>query len=492
MKYFLIILACLWQTSVFAQKGELQVASETFAIQPVKGMRAAHTRADVNVDEVYTDIKTNVLMMKDGEKELLFVTSALSLQYRKVIVSAVQEFLPLDESAIVTASSHNHTVPLLIFGEEPNDKKSADYLSWKIGKEFFDGLRKALQNIGKNLKPVDVYYGKAEENRISYNRRGVYPNGKTFFMREEDRQMAGEGYRGLIDPDVSVVVFKNTKTGKPEAALMMFACHPVVAYNPEKQFVHGQFPQIAAEMLSKELGDIPVGFLQGCSGDINAKYMLTGTIEQANEAGKMLGETAVIAARNLTCSKRSGLDWAVETAHIPYDDLPSEASLKRSLQEIDDFIERGNAGDENTLNCIGMNFPKALTPPYRAILVQGVRNWYVWALQQHAEKMLYTLPEYVAMPIVIARFGDAGFVGMPYEPFVKTGLKIKSLTNLPMVLPGGYTNGSMGYIPDETATKDLEYMSGYYRYVGSIPPYKAPAGDAAANVAIEVLNKYAK
>lgn len=485
----------VFQASAFSQESNLYVSSRTFSIDAVKGMRAAHTRAGVNVDDVFTDMKTNLLFMKDGDKELLFVTSALGIEYgdyRKVIVAVVQEHLRLDEQSIVTASSHNHCAPLLLFNEEPTDKKSAEHKSWLVGKEFQARLRDAVKTLRKELTAVNVFYGRAEENRISYNRRGVDAKGKTYFMREEDRQIVGEGYRGLIDPEVSVVVFKSIRDQHAVAAFLMFGCHPVVAYNPEKQFVHGQFPQLASEVLSKELGGVPVGFIQGTSGDINAKHMLTGTIQQANEAGKKLGETALIASRNLLQSKRRGLEFSNETANIPYDVLPSQVEIERDLREIDDFIKRGNAGDENTLTCVGMNFPKALTPAYRANLIQGVRNWYVWALQQHTENRIKDLPSYVSMPIVIARFGDVGYVGMPYEAYVKTGLKIKSLTNLPMVLAGGYTNGAMGYIPDASATKDREYMSGYFRYKGNVPPYKAPAGDAAADLAVDVLNKFAR
>src|SRR5690606_19552660 len=126
----------------------------------------------------------------------------------------------------------------------------------------------------------------------------------------------------------------------------------------------------------------------GASGDINAKYMLTGTIDQAKEAGRILGETMLIAARNLRPSKRIGMEWSIETAYIPYGPLPSLEDLELSLAEIDDFVKRGNAGDENTLRCVGMNFPRALTPPYRANLVMGVRDWYIWAIEQYKQNKL--------------------------------------------------------------------------------------------------------
>src|SRR5690606_29278863 len=136
-------------------------------------------------------------------------------------------------------------------------------------------------------------------------------------------------------------------------------------------FSYGQFPQTASEKVSTFFNGIPVGFIQGTSGDVNSKHMLTGTIDQAREAGELLGQTMIIAAKNLRSSTRGGMDWALKTTFVPYDELPSRAELQKSLDEIDDFVKRANAGDENTLRAVGMNFPKALTPPYRGNLVMG-------------------------------------------------------------------------------------------------------------------------
>lgn len=489
----LLLLFFIIGTSSFGQ--DLKISASSFSIQPEKGMLASHTRVNVLVENVYGDLKNVVYLFEDNGKRFLLITSPLGVDgyLRQPIVNLANKVLNLNEDQVVTASSHNHTVPAIILNSNGADEfNQAQKLSHKVGKDFMEKLEKSFLSLENKLVPVNVEWGKAEENRISYNRRGSYPNGKTYFMREEDRQLVGEGYIGMIDPDVSVVVFKNSKNNQPVAALSMFACHPVVAYNPEKQFSFGQFPQIMTEMLSEYFNGIPVGFVQGSSGDINAKFMLTGTIEQAKEAGRLLGETAIIAAKNLIPSVRTGLEYNSSVARIPFADLPSLPELKLSLAEIDDFIKRGNAGDENTLSCVGMNFPKALTPPYRANLILGVRDWYVWAIQQHDNNKLFEIPRNLPIKIFTARFGDVGLSVFPYEVFVKTGLKIKRETNLPIVLAGGYSNGTYGYIPDESATDDREYMSGYFRYRKNSPPYTGKAGDAAADLAVKILNDFAK
>jgi hypothetical protein len=479
----------------FAQEAQLKASAQTFAITPKVGTPASHTKTGTKIEVVHGDLKTTLVLFEDGANRLCFVTSALGVEsgaLHNACVSILSKTLKIAPEAVVTSGSHNHTIPYLqVDSTNLPAAGSPQQLSWELGQDFLQKLQKAATQLAKTLEPVSIEWGVAEENRITYNRRGRRLNGKTYFMREEDRMQVGEGYLGLIDPEAMVVILKG-KTDKPVAAVTFFTGHPVAAYNPEKMMSYGQFPQAASEKLSKHLGGIPVAFIQGCGGDINAKHMLTGTIEQARLLGEQLGDTFIIAARSLHKSKRTGMEWSREMVNVPLSPLPGAGSLQKDLDSIDDFVKRGDAGDENTYECVGMNFPKALTPPYRARLVQSVRPWYVWALDQHKTNNLKNVPTELPISIVVARFGDVGFVGLPYEPFVKTGLKIKREAALPCVLTGGYTDGSYGYIPDASACDDREYQAGFFRYRGNVPPYKAPGGDACSVVAINKLAQFAR
>ena len=297
-------------------------------------------------------------------------------------------------------------------------------------------------------------------------------------------------YVGTIDPDATVVVLRGN-AGLPVAALAFFTGHPVSGYNPEVMVSFGQWTQVACEKLSAHLGGVPVAFLQGCGGDINSKYMLTGTIEQSRQLGEFLGDSYIAATQNLHRSQRADLQWTRAAVDIPHAPLPSLASLQKDLAAVDDFIRRGRAGDQDTLTCVGMNFPRALTPSYRAKLIEMVRPWYVWAVDQRQTGAADKLPKALPIEIVVARIGDVGYVGMPFEPFVRIGLRIKQATPLPCVLPSGYTDGSYGYIADATACNDREYMGGFFRYLPGRSPYRAPAGDAVGDVAIPILTRFA-
>ena len=174
---------------------------------------------------------------------------------------------------------------------------------------------------------------------------------------------------------------------------------------------------------------------------------------------------------------------------IPLAELPSLDSLQRDLSAIDAFIQRGQAGDPETLFCVGMNFPRVLTPPYRARLVEMIRPWFVQAIKTHQEGRLGQVPKALPLEIFVGRIGDVGLVGLPFEPFVRIGLRIKREAPLPCVLPCGYCEEAYGYITDAVSCDEREYTAGFFRYTPDRPPLRAPAGEAAAVAAVQALQE---
>ena len=476
---------------------DVKGAFNVFALTPEVGTSSGIlSRAGNNIQKVYGDLKTTIFLFEENGERFCLLTSAFWVDHqdlRPACIEILTKNLQVTPENIVTSSSHNHTVAWPLVDEiHKNAIDKAVQLSYQLGQKFVKALDLATQNLSSKLQPIHISWGRVEENRISYNRRSVDSQGRAYFMREEDRlSIAGEGYHGIIDPDATVVLFKDLKD-KPLAALTNFAAHPLAAYNPEEMISFGQFPQMANDKLSAHLGGVPVGFVQGCSGDLNAKHMLTGTIEQARSLGEMLGDSFIKAAQRTVKSRRSGIQWKKTEVAVPFAKFPSLSSLEADLREMNDFIKRGNAGDQNTMYCVGMNFSVNFSPAYRARLVEMVKPWYEWGISQHTNNRIHQLPTHRTLDMVVATFGDIGFVAMPYEPFVKTGLKIKQEANLPCVLTAGYSNGSNGYIPDASAVNDREYMAGHFRYVKNGQPYAAPGADVFAIESVKILNQFAK
>ena len=475
-------------------KSQLKASAGTFSVVAAVG-DPTESRTGAKVVEVHGDLKSSLVLLDDGYLQLAILTAAIdleSVELRGALLATLAETLGLQPEQVITVSSHNHCAP--------TPAENATY-TWQkapgitrpgtlntVGLAFINGLRSTAQRLPARLVPVTIEWGKARETRITYNRRGRRPDGRTYFIREEDRLLLDPGYTGEIDPDAVVVLLCGLDT-KPVAALAFFTGHPATAYNPERPIAFGEWPQVACEQLSEKLGGAPVAFLQGCAGDINSKYLLCGTVAQSREFGGFLGDAFWQAVQARQPSVRSDLRRHSTTVQIPLAELPGEAALHQNLAEINGFIRRVKAGDAATLECVGLNFPHALTPPYRARLVEMIRPWYQWALQLHREGRAHETPRALPVDIVVARIGDIGFVGMPFEPFVRIGLKIKREAPLPCVLPCGYTNMKYAYIPDASAYADRDYSPSFFRYTKNRPPFASPAGDTVAAAAVRALRE---
>ena len=447
-------------------------------------------------------LKTTLLLLEDGGVRVCLITTHFGwttpANVCDVFRQAVAKELDLPISHVLLFSSHNHCCvafasnAVQAYGSYGQGVPVAELLP--IGKQFLFDCCEQARRLSELLEPVSVWWTEGQEGRITYNRKGRHADGSSYLMREQDRLLLGNDFNGDIDRQAPVVTFRNW-TGKTVAALTQFTGHPVTAYHPERPVVFGEWPQVACDTLSQHLSNesnVPVGFLQGCAGDVNSKEMLCGTVERSTQFGNMLGESYIKALEELRPSIRDGMNFSTETVNLPLAALPSRDVLVAELQKMDDFIERANAGDEDTLFCVGQNFPESLSPPFRVGLVDIIRRWNVWALGLHESGRADSVATELGIDVAVIRIGDVGIVGMSCEPFQEIGRRIRRASPLPISIPCGYTNVSHGYITDSGNTGGQEYMSAHYRYTKFRPPLQKPAGDVLAEHALCVLNRFAQ
>ena len=475
---------------------KLHAAAQTFAVEEKVGASGFNMTA-APVAAVYSPIHTTVALLEcDGKRtclifpNLIMHTHALYRAIQRTCAQAVG----VRPGDVVVFNSHNHSSPHV--SHEPTrafwagaaGSRNCDLTPF--GKRYFRALRRALESLTDRMQPVSVWWAEGHEPTIAYNRKGRRADGSTYLMREEDRLALGRDFTGDIDPHVPVVCLR-ASDGRTVLGVIQYAAHPATAYDPENPNIFGEYPQVACDMLSDHLGGAPVGFMQGCSGDINSKGLLTADVARATRHGQRLGRAAIRAVRKLKPSHRHDCALKHDVADIPLAALPSVSRLNRQRAELKSFLRRAAAGDEDTLDCIGLNFPRALTPPYRASLVTPAVQWTNWALRQHAAGSAADQPRAIPMDLCALRLGDVGIVGMPGETFISIGRQIRAASRFPLTIPCGYTNLSYGYIPDGANAGDTEYMSAFYLYSRYRPPCRKPAGDILARTGVKLLRRMA-
>ncbi len=478
----------------------LRAAALEFELAPEQNADT-DSRTGVRVERVVGPLKTTIVLLEDGGDRVCLITTHFAgttpVNVSKLFRTAIAEELNIPLQNVLLCTSHNHcsavfarnAVQAYCAYEQP--APPADLLP--LGELFLGMLKQHARRLPEMLEVVSVWWTEGHEGRITYNRKGRRADGSSYLMREEDRQRLGVDFNGDIDTHAPLIVLQSAE-GHAVAAIAQFTGHPVTSYHPEKPLVFGEWSQVACDIVAAHLGGsrkVPVAFLQGCAADVNSKYMLSGDVNRSMEFGGMLGQSFIDALPQLTRSQRDGMAFAVEAVALPLDQLPSVDALTRELNEMDDFIQRAKSGDEDTLICVGQNFPKALSPAYRAGLVELVRAWNVWALGVHEAGTLESIQTSLPLDISVLRIGDVGIVGLPCEPFQGIGRQIRKCSPLPISVPCGYTNISHGYITDGANVGGQEYMSSHFRYTKFRPPLRRPAGDVLADAAVNLLNQFA-
>jgi hypothetical protein len=486
-------------------RAPLRAAALDFCITPPVGVLTA-SKTGVAAQEVAGPLRTTVTLLRDGELQVCLITphmnSPKGANISPLIRRSVAEALGVPVSHVLLMVSHNHTdlnlvsnhieayAALNVGSGRIHEPKLTD-----VAKDFLEQLVSTAKQLPGLLQPVSVWWAEGTEGRITYNRKGRRADGSSYLMREEDRDLMGADFAGDIDRQAPIIVLKS-ENGEPVTAITQFTGHPLTCFHPERPIIFGDWPQVACEWVAAHLSPsrpISVSFLQGCAGDVNSKGMLRGDVDLSRKFGRMLADSYITALDKLQPSLRHGMDYAVEKARIPLAPLPSEAVLQDEIEEMEGFIRRASAEDEDTLHCIGHNFSRELSSAYRSKLVETILPWSKWALNLRQTGQADMVASHLEVDLYVLRLGDVGIIGMPFEPFQGIGRQMRAGSPLPLTIPCGYTNDSYGYLTDGANTNpgDGDYMSAHYRYSRFRPPYQKPAGDVLAVKAVEILNRFA-
>ncbi|HEY2574603.1 MAG TPA: hypothetical protein VGH65_11055 [Verrucomicrobiaceae bacterium] len=487
-----------------ATRRRLRAAALEFGVTPEAGGPTVG-KTGARVRRVAGPLKSTVTLLADGANRLCLVTTHLnspkSINVSTLFRRLIAEDLEIAMSQVILCVSHNHTDMKVAENQceaydtlslEPQEIPEAKLLPF--GEELLGQLRKCARQLPALLQPVTVWWAEGSEGRITYNRKGRRANGSTYLMREEDRDLMGADFNGDIDRQAPVVVLKNDQD-EPVTAIVQFTGHPVTSFHPERPVVFGEWPQVACDDVAAFLSPgnpAPVSFIQGCAADVNSKGMFRGDVALSEHYGHLLGGSYIEALGRLQPSARDGFDHAMETVKIPLGPLPSKEALLAEVSEMQEFIRRAHAGDENTLFCCGLNFPRELSTAYRGQLIEGVLPWTRWALDLRQRGAADTVSRKLEIQLHVLRLGDVGFVFMPFEPFQGIGRRMREHSPLPLTIPCGYSNVSYGYLPDgpNANPADGEYMTAHHRYSRFRAPYVPPAGDVLAIEGVKILHHF--
>ena len=213
---------------VVVGRGKLEISALSFDCTPPVGVPSPTLGVNPVVRKIEGPMETRLLALRQGRLTLGWVNSDYNIWHegRRFLARG----LDIPQEQTIASATHNHSI-VTLGGLRRNVRG--------FGKRFFRNLREAARSLEAGFEPAKLSWATAEEPSITYNRKGVRPDGSTYFMREEDRILLGD-FEGANDPLASVLRF-DRPDGTPLALMGHFTGHPVASYNLEEPVINPDY-----------------------------------------------------------------------------------------------------------------------------------------------------------------------------------------------------------------------------------------------------------
>jgi len=261
---------------------------------------------------------------------------------------------------------------------------------------------------------------------------------------------------GPVDHDLITVGFVN-EDGKPVATLVNYACHPVVLGH-KSNAASADYPGYLAALMEKVTG-APCLFFNGACGDLNPVNNHNTDSAEARRAGEAIGSRALEALKSALPLSPEPLAWFTQKVSIPVHQPESATELEQRLDMLQERF-----GLSRTL------FTDRIAKDIQ-LLKEG------------------RYPKNVAVELSLLSFGGMAILFVPGEVFSSIGLRIKSMMQEGKLLISGFSNGSVGYLPDRQAYTDGGYEPYFANFFYNFPEFQPQVEDVILKGAATLLAK---
>ena len=444
-----------------SEPGALRAGVARVVITPPLGVPMAGfgNRAQPS-QSVHDDLTATALVLDDGATRLGVLSLDL-LALHDWQVAAVRERaasavgLPADN--LLVSLTHTHSGPLTWLGRG-HDGLVGAYLE-NLTNQLVGVLAWAAREAG----PARLGFGRGEV-QIQVNRREKRSDGTT---------VIGVNREGAVDREVGVLRLDG-EDGGPIAALVNYACHPVIL-GPLSYALSADFVGRTRRVFESAVGARCL-FLQGCTGDLNPIGGVTDRYDNCERLGAILaGEVLKTHGQIEVGPPRAPLAARRRQFDLPLQPLDPVGEIEREIAEARDRLAKAQAEGEP------------------ALFVERERFLFERAERVLAEARADRTQAAVPFEVQALRLGEVGLVAAPAELFVEIGLRIKRRSPFPATMTLGYANGCVGYVPVAEAYPDGGYeVDRAHKGYGALAAVAPTAAGLIENTAIELLGELAR
>lgn len=367
--------------------------------------------------------------------DLLFISKAQT----KVIREKVTDLTSIKGDHIILCATHTHSGPLTFdypFFGEINKK----YVDWLL--EIIPSV--ALQAIGK-LKECKLGWYQSKDIDIGENRRNINTKSETYLTLLS--------FVDLSDNLLSVLINYN--------------CHPTVL-SANNLRISSDYPGPATDLLERVYGkDVLFMFSNGACGDISTRFTRRNqSFSEKNRLGKILGGEVIKGIEKMEYQKYDSFNLIEKTFRLKERKIPDDNELDNIINKYKEKISelRSSNGDKKEMRV-------AITA------LQGSR----------ALKMLEKYKDILEYEgtMTALNLGRGCIITEPAELFSTLGSKIIKESPFLTTMIIGYSNGSIGYLPDKNS-----YFKGGYEALSC--RFECGSGEKLAMIATDTIKELYK
>ncbi|HZM02240.1 MAG TPA: neutral/alkaline non-lysosomal ceramidase N-terminal domain-containing protein [Candidatus Saccharimonadales bacterium] len=440
--------------------GPLQIGAAEVDITPPVGFRMAGYFDERISTGIHDPLHAKAIVLQQGHTEIALVFCdliglSLHVTTRARALAARQTGIPVTN--IVISATHTHTGPLFddvrldylhqaaMAREGVDPHETMDYPAFLTAQ-----LVEVIVAAQTARHPGRLEAGVTQQPGMTFNRRYWMKNGKVV---TNPGQLNPNTVRpaGPSDPDVDILLARDTANGPPFAGVTLFAMHSDTTGGTK---FSADYEYSVERTLQEAFGtNFISAFGLGACGDLNHinvnKKEPTGGFEVAARLGRTLGQTVLDAVPHLAEVARPELAARSMTLRAPLQDVsPEQLAEARALT--------------NRLGDAKVNFLKRVDAVRTLDLAQRGSSW--------------------PMEVQVIRLdNETALVCLPGEIFTGLGLAIKHASPFPRTMVLTLANDRPSYVPTRQA-----FAEGSYEVSNS--RVKPGVGETLVSTALRELN----
>lgn len=379
--------------------------------------------------------------------DLMYNDASFTTRIRKLIVAQTD----IRPEAICVNCSHSHNAPTAGFIRGCGDQNEA-YLEWA-----------AMEAAGAVVEA----WRKRQSARL-YVGHGDLP-GMTFNRTREN---------GPTDTRLSVLR-ADTMEGRPLAVAINYHSHCTAHMEVDLFAVSRDWPGEVVDQIEAALPGAIALYLQGTCGDVNFRREFNGT-EKRFEPARAVTKIALENLQKARGIAQTGVAFLSRKVSLPTRRWVREEILRDREEGLYRLKTGDTTGWLDGLARACVNQPERLPVRYGGCVEKAVQAIARFGVEWTDEMLpvLDTRPETLDAEIQVIRIGDIYFAANPAELFTSLGLDLRQRCSSKDLFMLGYSNGSIGYLPDAYEIERRGYASTQSpKFTGQFPftPQSGPA-----------------